>query len=80
MDILRTEDSPMTSIHDGQCGLCSHFGESHQPSDQKLIQIRSSKSAPEDFVDDCGHPRHASLHLKVTPISGCDGFEAAMAA
>jgi hypothetical protein len=80
MDILRTEDSPMTSIHDGQCGLCSHFGESHLPSDQKLIHIRSSKSAPEDFVDDCGHPRHASLHLKVTPISGCDGFEAAMAA
>jgi hypothetical protein len=70
----------MTSIHDGQCGLCSHFGESHLPSDQKLIHIRSSKSAPEDFVDDCGHPRHASLHLKVTPISGCDGFEAAMAA
>jgi hypothetical protein len=28
-------------------------------------------------VDDCGHPRHASLHLKVTPISGCDGFEPA---
>ena len=70
----------MTSLHNGQCGLCTHFGEAHQSSDQKLIQIRSSKSAPEDFVDDCGHPRHASLHLKVTPISGCDGFEAAMAA
>ncbi len=68
----------MISLHNVQCG--PHFGESHQSSDQKLIQIRSSKSAPEDFVDDCGHPRHASLHLKVTPISGCDGFEAAMAA
>jgi hypothetical protein len=30
--------------------------------------------APDDLLDDCGHPRHASLHLKVTPISGCDGF------
>jgi hypothetical protein len=68
----------MISLHDGQCGLCSHFGESHP--DQKLIQIRSSKSAPEDFVDDCGHPRHATLHLKVTSISGCDGFAPAMAA
>jgi hypothetical protein len=70
----------MISLHDGQCGLCTHFGESHQSTDQKLTQIRSSKSAPEDFLDDCGHPRHSSLHLKVTPISGCDGFQAAMAA
>ncbi|HEY0565332.1 MAG TPA: hypothetical protein VGC88_07090 [Terriglobales bacterium] len=66
-------------VHDGQCGLCTHFGETHQP-DNKIIQIRSSHSAPEDVVDDCGHPRHASLHLKVTPISGCDGFELAKAA
>ena len=27
------------------------------------------------LVDECGHPKHAPLHLKVTPISGCDGFE-----
>ena len=40
-----------------------------------LTQIRSSKEAKEDFVDDCGHPRHSSLHLKVTAVSGCDGFE-----
>jgi hypothetical protein len=26
------------------------------------------------MVDECGHPRHAPLHLKVTPLSGCDGF------
>jgi hypothetical protein len=45
--------------------------------DQKLVQIRTSKEAPETLVDECGHPRHASLHLKVTPISGCDGFEPA---
>ncbi len=66
----------MQQVTEGQCGLCTHFGETHQP-DRKLVQIRNSKQAPEDLVDDCGHPRHASLHLKVTPISGCDGFEPA---
>jgi hypothetical protein len=69
----------MQHVHDGQCGLCTHFGESHA-RDQSLIQIRASKQAPETLVDECGHPRHASLHLKVTPISGCDGFEPAMMA
>jgi hypothetical protein len=29
------------------------------------------------MVDECDHPRHAALHLRVTPISGCDGFEPA---
>ena len=66
----------MKSVQDGQCGLCTHFGEQHQPT-QELVQIRVSHEAPEDFVDQCGHPRHASLNLRVTPISGCDGFEAA---
>jgi len=63
-------------VHDGQCGLCTHFGETHN-SDSKLMQIRMQHEAPEDMVDDCGHPKHTSLHLKVTPISGCDGFEPA---
>ena len=69
----------MQDVHNGQCGLCTHFGEHHQ-REQKLVQIRTQKAAPEDLVDDCGHPQHASLHLKVTPISGCDGFEPAQAA
>jgi hypothetical protein len=64
-------------IHDGQCGLCAHFGEGHN-QDEKLVQIRMEGQAPDDLIDDCGHPRHASLNLKVTPISGCDGFEPAM--
>jgi hypothetical protein len=51
-----------------------HYGESHEPEPQ-LLQIRTSKEAPEDLVEECGHPRHASLHLMVTPISGCEGFE-----
>jgi hypothetical protein len=63
-------------VHDGQCGLCSHFGESHGAA-EKLVAIRVSREAPETLVDECGHPRHASLHLVVTPISGCEGFEAA---
>ena len=63
----------MQHVHDGQCGLCTHFGEGHAVND-KLVQIRATKEAPETFVEDCGHPRHASLHLKVTPISGCEGY------
>lgn len=67
-----------THIEDGQCGLCTHFGESHS-RDERLVQIRLHKDGPENLIDECGHPRHATLHLKVTPISGCDGFEAAPA-
>ena len=65
----------MIHVDDGQCGLCSHFGETHVAGAQ-LTQIHKEHEAPETMVDECGHPKHASLHLKVTPISGCDGFEA----
>ena len=65
----------MLQVHDGQCGLCTHFGEHQQ--DQQLVQIRTSKQAPEDVTEECGHPQHAPLHLLVTPISGCAGFERA---
>jgi hypothetical protein len=68
----------MLQLHDGQCGLCAHFGEQHT-ADKKLTDIRVSKKAPEALTDDCGHPKHASLHLKVTPASGCDGFMPAKA-
>lgn len=68
----------MQSIHDGQCGMCTHFGEANaNEKEAALMQIRASHQAPENFVEDCGHPKHASLHLRVTPISGCDGFEPA---
>lgn len=69
----------MQHVNEGQCGLCTHFGESHSAA-EKLVTIRTSHEAPEVLVDECGHPRHASLHLKVTPISGCDGFEPARVA
>ena len=63
-------------VQSGQCGLCGHFGETHAKNDA-LISIMSSKQAETTMVDECGHPKHAALHLKVTPISGCDGFVAA---
>lgn len=62
----------MQTIHQGQCGMCTHFGE-HHPQDQKLVQIRTTHKAPEDYVDSCG--KNDDIHLKVTPLSGCDGFE-----
>lgn len=63
----------MESLHTGQCGLCGHFGENHGRT-PALVSILSSKQASERMLDECGHPRHAALHLKVSPISGCDGF------
>ena len=63
----------MQPVHEGQCGLCAHFGEHHGDAPQ-LAQIRTRHEAPETLLDECGHPRHAPLHLKVTPHSGCDGF------
>ena len=67
----------MQLIHDGQCGICGHFGEHHKTP--ALISILSSKKADESFIDDCGHPKHSALKLKVTAISSCDGFVAAHA-
>lgn len=42
--------------------------------------MHKSKEASETFIDDCGHPKHAPLHLKVSAMSGCDGFMPAAAA
>ena len=63
----------MQTVSDGQCGLCAHFGEHHGQATE-LLQIRTRQQAPESYLDECGHPRHAPLHLKVTAVSGCDGF------
>lgn len=67
----------MLTIQQGQCGMCSHFGEGHEDK-QQLVQIRTTHQAPEDYVDTCG--RNDDIHLKVTPLSGCDGFEPVAAA
>ncbi|MCB1021501.1 MAG: hypothetical protein H6509_04920 [Bryobacterales bacterium] len=66
----------MHHVENGQCGLCTHFGEAH-PVTQQLTQIRKLREAPDDLVEGCGLPKLANLHLKVTPFAGCDGFEAA---
>ena len=66
----------MLDVHDGQCGLCKHFGE-HHAGDHQIVEIHEVKKAPEDLVEECGHPQHADLHLVVTAVSGCDGFEKA---
>ena len=70
----------MLTITDGQCGLCTHFGEhaSLAPRErQAIVQIRTTKKAPDDLREECGHPQHEPLHLVVTPVSGCEGFEPA---
>ena len=39
----------MQHVDEGQCGLCTHFGESH-PNEEKLVRIRTTHEAPETFV------------------------------
>lgn len=68
----------MTHVNDGQCGLCAHFGEHLQlVNEETLTRIRKSHVADETIIAECGHPKNEELHLKVTPVSGCDGFEPA---
>ncbi len=63
-------------VQNGQCGLCTHFGE-NKPQGDQLIQIRAKHEAPVDFIAECGHPSNAPLHLQVTALSGCTGFQPA---
>ena len=72
------EVKDMETVRNGQCGLCTHFGEQHKTD--VLVSIISSHKADLKMVDECGYPKNAALHLKVTPISGCDGFVPASAA
>lgn len=66
----------MVAVHEGQCGLCAHFGE-QAPVPGQVIEIRRQHEAPEGLIEECGHPKLAPLHLKVTPMSGCSGFQSA---
>jgi hypothetical protein len=67
----------MIAVHDGQCGVCTHFGEHNQADKQVLTQILTTKQAPESLVEGCGLPKNETLHLRVTAVSGCDGFQPA---
>jgi hypothetical protein len=64
-----SEEDIMLKVQERQCGVFTHFAEGHADSHE----------AKEDVLEDCGHPKHAPLHLKVTGISKCDGFEPAKA-
>jgi len=67
----------MQRVHEGQCGLCAFFSD-HSGQDQQVIEnIHRNHQAPEDLIEDCDHPQHSTLNLKVTPISGCTGFKLA---
>lgn len=68
----------MLQVQNGQCGMCAHFGEHEMADVQKIVQIRTKKEAPVELREECGHPKHASLHLVVTANSACDGFQAAV--
>ena len=48
----------MLHVQEGQCGLCTHFGEGHAPVGV-LTQIRTSLEAKEDLVEDCGTGRRS---------------------
>ncbi len=67
----------MLKITDGQCGMCTHFGENDHSATEKLVQIRISGEAPADLVEPCGLPENRKVNLQVTPVSGCAGFERA---
>lgn len=67
----------MLQVQQGQCGLCLHFGENDKQEEPKLIQIRLKHEAPDDLIETCGLPSNKAVGLKVSPISGCQGFESA---
>lgn len=64
----------MVQFRDGQCGVCVHFGEGSTDNQPKLMQMRATHKGPDDLIERCGLPENAQLHLRVTPVSGCDGF------
>lgn len=68
----------MVQVRDGQCGMCSHFGEDNPDDKPKLIQIRATHQAPDHLVERCGLPGHSQYDLWVTPESGCAGFAPAV--
>lgn len=67
----------MSNNNEGHCGSCTHFGDGI-PSDQ-LVQIRIN-SQDDGIVGGCDHPANSNLHLMVSPISSCDGYQPAEAA
>ena len=71
------EEDMMLNLQPGQCGLCSHFGDNHDTSAPQPLQLLAKDEDLVAKVCDCDDPAHAPLHLRVTPVSGCAGFEPA---
>lgn len=69
----------MVKVREGQCGLCQHFGqhEGEEGKNPQILEILSTQYASEDFLADCGQEQLSAMHLRVTPVSGCDGFDMA---
>ena len=59
-------------VKEGQCGLCAHFGKDHD--ERLLMKVRKTHTASLNLIEECDHPMHAPLHLRVNAVSGCDGF------
>jgi hypothetical protein len=66
----------MLTVQTGQCGLCLHYGEHHQESEE-LFRIRTTRQASELYTAECGHPLLTQVNLRVSATSGCDAFVAA---
>ena len=64
----------MLQVHDGQCGMCAHFGENMTQDEPKLIQIRVSHEAPDDLIEPCGLPIGLLPEIDATLVN-CDGTE-----
>ncbi len=65
----------MVKVQEGQCGLCAHFGELERGTRlPAILEILITRQGSEALVAPCTQPQHKSLHLRVTPVSGCDSF------
>jgi hypothetical protein len=67
----------MLKLHEGQCGLCEHFGET-SGNKNRIVQIRINGQVDPAHIDEdiqpCGLPANAAQNLKVTPLGSCQGF------
>ncbi len=68
----------MIKVRDGQCGLCQHFGRQEgEEASPQMLEILATHYASEELLAPCGQEQLSAMHLRVTPLSGCDGFEKA---
>lgn len=66
----------MESLHNGCAGSVVTSERTCEDASADVYS-QQQQQASESMLDECGHPRHAAPHLKVSPISACDGFVSA---